>query len=84
MTDEFRTRNNLSGEVGDNSAVVQLHHVGRDVVFVTNPKRSAGVTRVRPNASRAEQVMLAATALAAIALLGWRYFLSDSQRSASR
>jgi hypothetical protein len=84
MTDEFRTRNSLSGEVGDNSAVVQLHHVSGDVVFVTNPKRSAGAARARPYATTAEQVVLAATALAAIALLGWRYFLSASQRSASR
>ncbi|SDG12425.1 hypothetical protein SAMN05216553_105451 [Lentzea fradiae] len=83
MTDEFRTHNSVSGEVGANSAVVQLHHVGGDVLFMTNPKQTAHAVRTRPDASTMEQVMLAATALAAVMLLGWRYFLRASQRRAS-
>ena len=49
---ELHNRNSACGQVGDHSAVVQLHHV------------------------------LAATALAALALLGWRYFSGAGRRGA--
>jgi hypothetical protein len=84
MTDEFRTRNKLSGDVGDNSAIVQVHHVSGDVLFVTDDKRPRAAARSRLNADTVEQAVLGATALATILLLGWRYFLSASQRKASR
>lgn len=57
-----------------------MHTLMGDLRFATNP----GQPRPAVRPSTAEAVFVCATALAAVALLSWRYFLSDSQRRASR
>ncbi|MCG8923542.1 hypothetical protein [Lentzea sp. CC55] len=84
MTDNSRTRNNISGDVRTGSAVVQVHSVNGDLVFTTSAKRSTAALRPRLGTNEVEPIVLGATALAAVVLLGLRYLLSDSQRSASR
>ncbi|RDI22202.1 hypothetical protein [Lentzea flaviverrucosa] len=85
MTDNSRTRNKISGDVRTGSAVVQVHNLMGDLQFAMNPERPAAAVHPRLGATTVEAVFISATALAAVALLSWRYFcLSDSQRSASR
>ncbi|SFQ97764.1 hypothetical protein SAMN04488564_101511 [Lentzea waywayandensis] len=84
MNDNSRTCNTISGDVRKEGAVVQVHNVNGDLLFTTNPRQSAIAARPRLGASTVEPVVLGATALAALALLGWSYLLSASQRSASR
>ncbi|WP_330277428.1 hypothetical protein OG205_18195 [Lentzea sp. NBC_00516] len=78
MTDNSRTRDNISGDVRRGGAVVQVHNVNGDLQFTTT------AARPRLGASTIEPVVLGATALTAVVLLGWSYLLSASQRSASR
>ncbi|MDX3661928.1 hypothetical protein PV646_31890 [Streptomyces sp. ID05-26A] len=84
MTDESRTHNNVSGNIADTSAVLQVHNLMGDLQSAMDPARPATAVRPRLGASTVEAVFISATALAAVALLSWRYFLSDSQRRASR
>jgi hypothetical protein len=74
----------ISGDVRTGSAVVQVHNLTGDLRFAMNPERPAAAVHPRLGANTVETVFISATALAAVALLSWRYFLSDSQRRASR
>lgn len=60
----------------------QVHNLMGDLQFAMSPQRPA--VHPRLGATTVEAVFLSATALAAVALPSWRYFLSDSQRRASR
>jgi hypothetical protein len=69
MIDKFRSRNDLSGEVGDNASVVQVHNVHGDVLLLTARRRSAAATTFRLNSTDMRTAALGLTAIAAVLLV---------------
>ncbi len=69
MADDFRVRNNLSGEVGDSASVVQVHNVHGDVLLMAGRKRSAATTTFKLNSSDMRTAALGLTTIAAVLLV---------------